>query len=74
MRTFAVRFQGEWLDCESPRDAATMQWAGDIISDLASRSVGLDDRIDLTLTLFRYGRYRAASELRWRLRLAASDQ
>jgi len=69
MRTFSIRFQGEWLDCDTPQDAVAMQRASDIISDLAPLTVTPDERVDLTLTLFRYGRYRAACALRWRLRL-----
>jgi hypothetical protein len=30
-RTFPIRFQGQWLECHTPQDAATVQRADDII-------------------------------------------
>jgi hypothetical protein len=69
-RTFPTRFQGQWLECHSPQDSAAVQRAGDILCDLAPRPTSDEERIDLTLALFRYGRYRAAISLRRRLACA----
>jgi hypothetical protein len=66
-RTFPIRFEGQWLYCRTPQDAAAVQRAGDIICNLAPRSMSADERTDLTLALFRYGRYKAAVTLRQRL-------
>jgi hypothetical protein len=66
-RTFPTRFQGQWLECHTAEDAAAVQRAGDILCELAPRPASADERIDLTLALFRYGRYRAAISLRRRI-------
>jgi hypothetical protein len=69
-RTFPIRFEGQWLHCRTPQDAAAIQRAGDIICDLAPGAVSDEERIELTLALFRYQRYKSAVALRRRLACA----
>jgi hypothetical protein len=71
-RTFPIRLQGQWLECRTPQDAVAVQRAGDIISELVPPVANDQERVDLTLALFRYGRYKAAVQLRWRMRLASA--
>ena len=62
--SFVIRFLGEEIACSSPRDAAALQRASDILTDLAPGNVSSDERAELTVALLRYERYRAACQLR----------
>jgi hypothetical protein len=63
-RNYAVRFLGQSIECQSPQDAAALQRASDILSDLAPLDFNSEERAELTVAMFRYGQYRAACHLR----------
>jgi len=68
---YSVRFLGKVIYCDSPRHAAVLQMASDILGDIAPCKITPDELQTTVEVLLCYGLIQAAEQLRQRSQMRA---
>jgi hypothetical protein len=71
---WTVRFLGQNIWCDEPRDAVALQRASDILNEVAAYHLTLDELNEITRVLLCYSQFSAIRKLKERAQISAAAQ